>query len=169
MPVWLVEIFGSSRINNLFWFISLSSAPFWLVMLFFPRKEWAKRLCNPWLVPPLLVLIYLYTFYLLITVTSIPDIPDIDQRGMRRFWHHPFLFMALWSHRSIMDLFCGMMMYRYGQRFIQHLRWILVLTWVSGPIGLAVYAMVYWRHFISGTSDNASGKRRSLGNSRKRS
>gem|GEM_PF-1318173 len=157
MPVWLVEIFGYERINTLFWFITLSSVPFWLLMLLFPRKEWAHRICNPWLIPPLLVGIYIYTFYLLVTVTNLPDVPHIDQRGIRGFWGHPFLFMALWSHRTIMDLFCGMMMFRYGRKFVRHLGWILVLTWISGPVGLAVYALLYWRYF------NFPLKKRSVG------
>lgn len=159
MPVWLVEIFGYEKINTLFWFITLSAVPFWLIMLVFPKKGWAKILCNPWLVPPLLVGIYIYTFYLLVTVTNLPDIPDINQRGIRHFWGHPFLFMSLWTHRVIMDLFCGMMMYRYGQRFVRHLRWILVLTWISGPIGLAAYAAMYWRQQIKEPSSGGKGSR----------
>jgi len=159
MPVWIVEIFGYERINTLFWLITLSAVPFWLMMLVFPKKSWANAICNPWLVPPLLVVLYLYTFYLLVTVTDLPGLPDINQRGIRQFWHHPFLFMSLWSHRVIMDLFCGMMMFRYGQRFVKHLRWILVLTWISGPVGLATYAALYWRHFEKASPKGGKGSR----------
>ena len=144
MPVWIVEFFGEARLNYLFWSITASTAPFWVLMIVFGRYRWVKNLCHPWLVPPLLGGIYIYCIFLVFTVTSTPEVPDATMKGVRAFWTHPFLFMALWTHRMIFDLFCGMMLSRQeeGQGIAGKLS--LLLIWILGPIGLMAFAIRYW-------------------------
>lgn len=147
MSVWIVELFGEARLNNLFWLISLSTAPFWLIMLLFGKYNWAKSLCHPWLIPPLLGGLYLYCIYLLFTVTAAPEVPEVTLKGIRKFWNHPFLFMALWAHRVIIDLFCGMMLNRTQEGHGRAGKLSLLLVWLLGPIGLMVFAIRYWFGF----------------------
>jgi hypothetical protein len=144
MSIWLVEFFGEARLNLLFWIITGSTAPFWVLMIFFGHVKWVKGLCHPWLIPPLLGGLHIYTLYLLFTITSGPEIPEASMRGVREFWMHPFLFLSLWAHRMILDLFCGMMLNRTkeGEGLIGKLS--LFLIWVFGPIGLMVFAVRYW-------------------------
>ena len=54
MSVWIVELFGEARLNLLFWIITGSTAPFWVMMIFFGRYHWVKQFCHPWLIPPLM-------------------------------------------------------------------------------------------------------------------
>lgn len=144
MPIWIVEYFGQERLNFLFWIITLSTAPFWIVMIAFGHRNWAKNVCHPWLVPPLLGGLYLYCIYLLFTVTSTPNIPETTMKGIRSFWNHPFLFMALWSHRMILDLFCGMILNRTNEGSGRSGKLSLLLIWTLGPIGIMVFALRYW-------------------------
>ena len=145
--VWIVELFGEARLNLLFWIITGSTAPFWVMMIFFGRYHWVKQFCHPWLIPPLMGGLYLYCIYMLFTVTASPEVPDATMKSMRLFWSHPFLFMALWAHRMIFDLFCGMMLNRTkeGEGWTGKLS--LLLIWLLGPIGLMIFAVRYWASF----------------------
>ena len=147
MPVWIVEYFGETKLNGLFWLITGSTAPFWVLMIFFGQVKWVKGPCHPWLIPPLLGSLYIYTMYLLFTVTHMPDAPEVSMMGMREFWMHPFLFLSLWAHRMILDLFCGMMLNRAkeGEGITGKLS--LLLVWLLGPIGLMVFAVRYWLNY----------------------
>ena len=89
----------------------------------------------------------LYCIYMLFTVTASPEVPDATMKSMRLFWSHPFLFMALWAHRMIFDLFCGMMLNRTkeGEGWAGKLS--LLLIWLLGPIGLMIFAVRYWASF----------------------
>jgi hypothetical protein len=144
MPVWIVEFFGEARLNLLFWIITGSTAPFWVFMIFFGRMRWVKTVCHPWLVPPLLSGLHIYALYLLLTVTSAPDVPEASMKGVREFWSQPFLFLSLWAHRMILDLFCGMMLNRTKEAKGWVGKLSLLLIWFFGPIGLMVFAARYW-------------------------
>ncbi|MCZ6673913.1 MAG: DUF4281 domain-containing protein [Verrucomicrobia bacterium] len=144
MPVWIVELFGEARLNLLFWIITASTAPFWVLMIFFGQVRWVKSICHPWLVPPLLGGLHIYSLYLLFTITSVPEVPEASMKGVREFWFQPFLFLSLWAHRMILDLFCGMMLNRAkgGQSWAGKVS--LLLIWILGPIGLMIFAARYW-------------------------
>ena len=113
-------------------------------MLFFGRQRWVKGLCHPWLIPPLLGGLHIYTVYLLFTITSAPEVPDPSMKGMREFWSQPFLFLSLWAHRMILDLFCGMMLNRTKEGEGTAGKISLLLIWILGPVGLMVFAVRYW-------------------------
>ena len=147
MPVWIVEMFGEARLNLLFWIITGSTAPFWVLMLFLGRQAWVRGLCHPWLVPPLLGGLHIYTLYLLFTITSAPEVPDPSMRGVREFWSQPFLFLSLWAHRMILDLFCGMMLNRTKEGEGVAGKISLLLVWLLGPIGLMLFAVRYWANY----------------------
>ncbi|MCB1120535.1 MAG: DUF4281 domain-containing protein [Verrucomicrobiae bacterium] len=147
MPVWIVEFFGEAKLNQLFWIITGSTAPFWILMIFFGRVRWVKQLCHPWLIPPLLGALYIYTVYLVFTITRSPEVPEATMRGVRAFWMHPFLFLSLWAHRMILDLFCGMMLNRTQEGEGPTGKFSLLLIWIFGPIGLMVFALRYWMNY----------------------
>ena len=147
MPVWIVEFFGEARLNQLFWIITASTAPFWVLMLFYGQRSWVKAVCHPWLVPPLLGGLHLYTLYLLLTITRAPEVPDVTMKGIREFWMQPFLFLSLWAHRVILDLFCGMMLNRTKEGEGMAGKLSLLLIWLLGPIGLMVFGLRYWLNY----------------------
>ena len=144
MPVWIVEYFGEARLDILFWIITGSTAPFWLLMIVFGQVRWVRTFCNPWLIPPLLCGLYLYCLYLMFTVTRVPEVPIASLKGAREFWFHPFLFLSLWTHRMIFDLFCGMMLNRLKEAEGGFGKLSLFLIWILGPIGLILFAIRYW-------------------------
>lgn len=129
------------------------------MMIFFGQVRWVKNLCHPWLVPPLLVGFHIYALYLLFTITNGPEVPDVTMKGMRAFWFQPFLFLALWAHRMILDLFCGMILNRTkeGQGWIGKLS--LLLVWLIGPIGLIVFGIRYWFNFRDRVGEKPEGRK----------
>ncbi|MDQ8180741.1 ABA4-like family protein [Pelagicoccus sp. SDUM812005] len=144
MAIWLVEYFGSRELNTLFWVATASSAPFWLLMLVWPRSRLTNTLCRLWLAPPLLGVFYLYLFYLAYDVTGLPRLEGVEMKNVRRFWAHPILFIALWMHRLTMDLFVGIWISRFARFRGWEVRFELVLVWLLGPIGTLFFAARYW-------------------------
>ncbi len=144
MSIWLVEFFGSKELNTLFWVTTASSAPFWLLMLFWPRSRLTAAVCRLWFAPPLLGLFYLYLLYLANDITGLPRLGGWEMKDVRRFWAHPILFIALWMHRLAVDLFVGIWISRFGRFRGWEVRVELVLVWLLGPIGTMVFAARYW-------------------------
>lgn len=144
MPVWLLEIFGNKELNRLFWAVTLSTAPIWILMLVFPKSKAAKFFCREWIAPPMMGLAYLYFFYLAQDITGLPQINNVEMTSVRKFWSHPILFIALWMHRMAIDLFVGISMYRIGRYKKREIRVELVLTWLLGPVGMIIFAIRYW-------------------------
>ncbi|MBH54642.1 MAG: hypothetical protein CMI18_09885 [Opitutaceae bacterium] len=54
-------------------------------MILFGRYQWIKAMCHPWLVPQLLRGLYIYYLFLVFTLTSNPDVPDVTLKGVRTF------------------------------------------------------------------------------------
>lgn len=144
MNIWLVEYFGSKELNTLFWITTASSAPFWLLMIFWPRSRVTAALCRLWLAPPLLGACYLYLLYLADDVTGLPRLDGVEMKNVRKFWAHPILFIALWMHRMAMDLFVGIWISRFGRFRGWEVRFELLLVWLLGPVGAMVFAVRYW-------------------------
>ena len=144
MPVWIVEVFGSRELNLLFWSVTASTSPFWILMLFFPKSGMTRFFCRPWIAPPLLAIVYVYLLYLAEDLTGLPKVKGVEMSSVRRFWGHPILFIALWMHRMAMDLFVGIVMFRVGRYRLRMVSIELWLTWILGPVGMIVFALRYW-------------------------
>lgn len=144
MNIWLIEFFGNKELNTLFWIATGSSAPFWILMICFPRAVVTRAVCRLWLAPPLLGVLYLYLLYLANDLTGLPKLEGVEMKNVRRFWAHPILFIALWMHRLAMDLFVGIWISRFARFRTWEVRFELLLVWLFGPIGAMVFAVRYW-------------------------
>lgn len=139
MPVWIVELFGGVQINRAFLIMNALVMPFWMVMILRPRDRWAYRLSNPFLVPAVFGLVYVYALYLLVTVTGVPPLAGIEVGALRKFINHPLIFLVIWAHYLAVDLFLGMVLYRDATRRNMRVPGELILCWIFGPLGLVVY------------------------------
>ena len=144
MQVWILETFANKELNRLFWLATASSAPIWIMMLFFPRAKISRQVCQLWTAPPVLGLFYLYLLHLAYDVTGLPTLDDVEMKSVRRFWGHPILFIALWMHRLAMDLFVGIWIFRFGRFRGWNVSIELLLVWLAGPLGAFVFAIRYW-------------------------
>jgi hypothetical protein len=100
--------------------------------------------------------LYIYIVYLLFTITSAPEVPEASMHGVREFWMHPFLFLSLWAHRMILDLFCGKVLNRTDEGRGVAGKVSLLLVWILGPIGLMIFAVRYWANY----RERMSGKKK---------
>ena len=141
MPLWVVELFGSKQLNQAFWLINGLVAPFWILMIVFPRYRWCRWVCQPFFVPVLLGLFYLYMVYLLITVTGVPPLAGLEVRALRRFMDHPIVFLVIWTHYMTLELFLGMVVYQHAVRRRIGVPFELLLAWLFGPAGLVAYTV----------------------------
>lgn len=137
----MVELFGNARLNQAFLWMNLMVVPFWLAMLLFPGHPLVRRFSHPLFVPAVLSLSYVYTIYMLITVTGVPPLAGFEMRAMRKFVNHPLVFMVVWSHYLVVDLFLGMVIYQDACKRQMRVPVELILCWLFGPLGLLAYAL----------------------------
>lgn len=135
----MVEIFGSAQLNRAFLTMNLVVLPFWIAMILFPRNKLVWRISNPFFVPTVLGGIYVYAVYLLVTVTGVPPLAGLEMRAMRGFINHPLVFLVVWAHYLVVDLFLGMVIYRDAFKRKIRVPVELLLCWVFGPLGLIAY------------------------------
>jgi len=159
MQNWLLELFGSRELNALFWLANASTVPFWVLMIFYPDSRLAKGICRLWLAPPILGFFYLYLLYLANDLTGLPELRDLEAKSVRRFWNHPVLFIALWMHKLVMDLFVGIWIARFAALKRWEIQFELILIWLLGPVGMAAFAIRYWIASAISWRQRDSGKK----------
>jgi hypothetical protein len=141
MPVWVIELFGNAELNRAFWMMNFAVMPFWALMIFLPRQRWVQTLSNPFFVPVLFGLVYLYAIYLLVNITGVPPLAGLEVRAMRKFVDHPLVFLVVWAHYLAVDLFLGMTIFQDATRRKILVPLELLLCWVLGPLGLLAYVL----------------------------
>jgi hypothetical protein len=141
MPAWLIEIFAEARLTLLFWVTTLLPVPLWLLMIFMPRAPATRLLANPFWYPLLLCPAVAFLYYLLLTV-SLPEVPDgLRFADARALLAHPIVFLIVWTKLQVLHLFLGATLYHHANRQGLRTPVVLLLTWLTGPVGLLVYAL----------------------------
>jgi len=141
MSQWALDTFGRQQFNEAFWIISLIPGPVWIMLMFMPDNRITRLLISPWIFPAFLGIVYLYFVYLLFTYGP-PTTPDnVSMKEVRRFVIHPLVFLVLWSHLMITDLFVGMRMYEDARKLRIHVPFELFICWFFAPIALMLYAI----------------------------
>ena len=140
MSQWVLDTFGRQQFNEAFWIISLIPGPVWIMLMFMPDNRITRRLVSPWVFPPILGIVYLYFVYLLFA-HGLPTTPeDVSMKEVRRFVIHPLVFLVLWSHLMITDLFVGMRMFEDARRRNIYVPIELFICWFFAPVALMLYA-----------------------------
>lgn len=140
MPVWMIETFGSAKLDNGFWVMTLLPIPLWAVMLFFPRAHWARKVASPWLVPVFLAFVQAYFLYQLWSV-GMPVITGADFKATHKFFEHPMVFLALWSQLQVLHLFLGTILFQESGRKGFRVPVELVLCWMFGALVLPIFVV----------------------------
>jgi len=140
MSQWMLDTFGSRQFNEAFWIISLIPGPVWIMLILMPDNRVTRLLVSPFILPAILGVVYLYFIYLLFTYGP-PNTPDnVSMKEVRRFVIHPLVFLVLWSHLMITDLFVGMRMYEDARHRGFHVPVELFICWFFAPVALMLYA-----------------------------
>lgn len=142
MPEWMLSLFASQQLNQIFWLCSVITLPFWLLMLLFPETGLTRFLCQPFRAPMLYVFFWLYLLYEffqlgLPSATSFLNFADFSS------WvSHPLPFLLLWVQVQTMNLLIGTILYEKESRGLGYRLWPeMLITWAFGPLGMVVYCV----------------------------
>ena len=131
-------------IENIYLFANWGVIPFWLLLIFFPNYQITNFFVQSIIAPLLLGAGYAYLSYMVFIDGNIFDgfelYNGID--GLYSMFANETLLLIFWLHFLSISLFVGAWIVRDSKRFfIPKIVTIpsLILTYFSGPIGLAVY------------------------------
>lgn len=141
MPAWLIDLFGSRQLNQTFWALTIAPLPVWIALVFFPQRTLARALAWPWLVPPLLGVAYLFLIWQAWQMGP-PRLPaDAAARSARAFLFHPIVFLVLWAHLQMANLFVGVALLRDARRRRCAIPVELALCWLFAPVAVVGYTV----------------------------
>ena len=131
-------------IENIYLFANWGVIPFWLLLIFFPNYQITNFFVQSIIAPLLLGAGYAYLSYTVFIDGNIFDgfelYNGID--GLYSMFANETLLLIFWLHFLSISLFVGAWIVRDSKKFfIPKIVTIpsLILTYFSGPIGLAVY------------------------------
>ena len=131
-------------IENIYLFANWGVIPFWLLLIFFPNYQITNFFVQSIIAPLLLGAGYAYLSYMVFIDGNIFDgfelYNGID--GLYSMFANETLLLIFWLHFLSISLFVGAWIVRDSKKiFIPKIITIpsLILTYFSGPIGLAVY------------------------------
>ena len=131
-------------IENIYLFANWGVIPFWLLLIFFPNYQITNFFVQSIIAPLLLGAGYAYLSYTVFIDGKIFDgfelYNGID--GLYSMFSNETLLLIFWLHFLSISLFVGAWIVRDSKKFfIPKIITIpsLILTYFSGPIGLAVY------------------------------
>ena len=131
-------------IENIYLFANWGVIPFWLLLIFFPNYKITNFFVQSIIAPLLLGAGYAYLSYTVFIDGNIFDgfelYNGID--GLYSMFSNETLLLIFWLHFLSISLFVGAWIVRDSKKFfIPKIITIpsLILTYFSGPIGLAVY------------------------------
>lgn len=138
MPGWLIDLFGSRQINHTFLVLTLTPLPIWFGLVFLPNKRWTRWISSPFLLPPILGLVYLFLVWKLFQIGA-PDAPEPAQQSVRGFLKHPLVFLVLWAHLQMGNLFVAAVMREDARRQRLSIPVELSLCWLFAPLAVVIY------------------------------
>lgn len=144
MPAWLINIFGAREINDLFLLLTIGPLPVWIGLVVFPNEKWTRMISSPFVVPPLMSLAYVFLLWKTWELGG-PAAPETMVKSVRGFIEHPLIFLVLWAHLQMANLFVGMVLLQDARRNGLSVRVELALCWIFAPVGVLIYTI---RRFI---------------------
>ena len=127
----------SPRERRTYALVNTCTAPLWLLMVLLPRSPLTASAVR--LATPMYAALGGTYVGLLASGWGGDRIDFRDPESVRRGLLQPRGFLAGWTHYIAFDLFVGRWIWEQGLQARRSTRVALVLTWVAGPTGLAVW------------------------------
>lgn len=127
----------SARDRRLYAVINSCTAPLWLAMILLPRSPVTAGLVR--LATPLYAALGTTYVALLASGWGGERVDFRDPATVRAGLSRPKGFLAGWTHYIAFDLFVGRWVWEQGLAERRSTRVALLLTWLAGPAGLAVF------------------------------
>jgi hypothetical protein len=137
---------STMSVDTVFTLCNASVIPAWALLVFAPGWIWTRRLVHSMLYPLALGAVYLAGFAMVVPGPEGGGFGTL--RGVMTFFTVPTLVLVGWVHYLVFDLFVGSWQVRDARRRgIRHLYVVpsLLLTFLAGPIGLALYLVLRWQ------------------------
>ena len=128
--------------NQVFSIVNMLALLAWLALAVLPRVRWVSDVICRFAVPAVFAMIYIV---LIATQWSKSSGGFSSLSGVAALFSNPWLLLAGWIHYLAFDLFTGTWEVRDARaRGIPHLLVLpcLFLTFMFGPVGWALYALV---------------------------
>lgn len=140
MPGWLIDLFGSREVNDAFWMLTLAPLPVWVAWVFFPEGRFAHKISSPFLFPFLLALGYLFFVWKAFDV-GYPAHPDAHHKAVRGYIRHPMIFLVLWSHLQMANLFVAAVLLHFARKEKMQIPVEVALCWLFAPVGVVIFTV----------------------------
>ena len=127
----------SPRERRLYAVVNTCTAPVWLLMIAAPRSALTAQAVR--LATPLYAALGASYVGLLASGWGGERVDFRDPESVRRGLGQPRSFLAGWAHYVAFDLFVGRWVWEQGLQQQRSTRVALLLTWLAGPSGLAVW------------------------------
>lgn len=124
--------------DTAFQLLNAAVLPWWAIFLAAPRSQLALRLASHGG-----VFVAIGAIYVALLVAGIAGGQGggLDLAGLQRAFASPIVFLAGWAHYLAFDLFVGAWIVRESARLRVDPRVFLVVTLMTGPIGLASFLL----------------------------
>ena len=127
----------SPRERRLYAVVNTCTAPVWLLMIAAPRSALTAQAVR--LTTPMYAALGASYVGLLASGWGGERVDFRDPESVRRGLAQPRSFLAGWAHYIAFDLFVGRWVWEQGLEQRRSTRLALLLTWVAGPSGLALW------------------------------
>ncbi len=144
----LIDLFGSRQINEAFYLITLAPLPVWISWLFFPHSRWTQWITSPFLFPFLLSVGYLFFAWKAFTIGA-PGSPEVHYKSVRGFLKHPMIFLVLWAHVQMANLFVAAVIIHFGRRERMGVKLEVALCWLFAPLAVVLFTLRRIVHRLS--------------------
>lgn len=140
MPAWMIDTFGSAKLNQIFWTLTLVPLPLWVAMILLPKNSRVLAAAHPCVFPVILALGQIYLYWQL--WQSGAPIPDgFAMKDLRDHIAHPYVFLGLWAQLQALHLFVGVWLYREAARLSLCASFELILCWFVGVLALPPFLL----------------------------
>lgn len=144
MSDWLINIFGSREVNEVFLLLTFGPLPFWVGIVLYPNEKWTRLISSPFFIPTILSVIYLFLVWKAWEIGG-PNAPETQVKSVRGFIEHPLIFLVLWAHLQMANLFVGTVLLQDARKNKLSIRVELALCWIFAPLAVLAYSI---RRFI---------------------
>ena len=138
-------------LNTLLLLTYIIPLPFWVLMIFFPKRGLTQRVANNYTVFLLLGALYIFTAVGALVAWiaqaasgNAPTMGLFSVEGLGGLFSSPAGALVVWLHMTTMDLIGGHWMYHETQRLKTNrvlAALFLLTTYLLGPLGLFVFVM----------------------------
>ena len=133
--------------ENIYLIANIGVIPFWLLLVFFPRRIFTKILVKSVVIPSLLSTAYIFVAYQIYITENIFEIFNLyfGLNELYSLYSNEGFLLIFWLHFLVINLFSGNWIANDAQNFLVSRPLViisLITTYFTGPLGLVFYWLI---------------------------